>query len=344
VRIRRLVEYFGSAAAALQAKTEYWLDVPGFNTKNIPADSFFEGAESERNFEMIKRFGVRVISYQCSEYPQHLLKIPDFPLVLYVKGRILPEDNRSIAVVGTRNATIYGMETAEKMAAGLSGAGLTVVSGLARGIDTAAHKAAVKKGRTIAVIGSGLADIYPRENNRLAEEISEKGAVISEFPMLTPPDRQNFPQRNRIVSGMTLGTLLIEAPLKSGAMLTMENAFDHERELFAIPGRTDSENYRGNLSLLKSGKARLVENSSDIIKFFGIAERKENFLFEKESAIDLNPEEKKFISLLPQEEVSLHRIEELVQLPITKIHVLLMSLLLKNAIREYPGKIYKKLV
>ena len=269
VRVRQLLNYFGSANAALEAGSASWSVLPGFSNKIIESwTRWYESPAWEQNLDLVERYGVKLVSFMDSEYPKSLLELPDYPIILYVKGELLPCDVKSVAVIGTRNATVYGLETAEKISEELVALGFTVVSGLARGIDTAAHYGALKQGRTLAVIGSGLANIYPRENESLARRISENGALISEFPMKTPPDRQNFPQRNRIVVGIPEGALLIEAPKKSGAMLTMGIALKQGRKLFVIPGRVDNDNYKGNLSLLKEGKAHLVECAEDVVRHF----------------------------------------------------------------------------
>lgn len=346
-RVRQLLNYFGSANEALEAGSANWSVLPGFSKKIIDSwTRWYESAAWEQNLDLVERYGVKLVSFMDSDYPKRLLELPDYPIILYVKGELLPQDEKSIAVIGTRNATIYGLETAEKISEELVSLGFTVVSGLARGIDTAAHYGALKQGRTLAVIGSGLANIYPRENESLGRKISENGALISEFPMATPPDRQNFPQRNRIVSGMTLGSLLIEAPSKSGAMLTMGRALAQGRKLFVIPGRVDNENFKGNLSLLKEGKAHLVDCGEDLLRHFSgkddLSQRVE--ISQKKRVIPLDEDEKKFLDLLPNEEIPIDKISELSKLSVGKVHVLLMGLLLKCAVREYPGKIYKKLI
>ncbi len=288
---------------------------------------------------------IKLISWKDPSYPKRLLDIIDSPVLLYVRGEIKPKDTQALAIVGTRNPTIYGLTMSEQFSQRLAKEGFTILSGLARGIDTAAHRSALFSGRTIAVIGSGLADIYPRENSQLAEEIAQQGALISEFPMTTPPDRQNFPQRNRIVSAMSLGVLLIEAPLKSGAMITMERALLQKRQCFAIPGRIDTKDFQGNHSLIKSGKAQLVEMPEEIMdNFQNLFQGSRSSLQPSQPAqcYGFEKEELELLNQFPIEELSLEELMQKVKLPIAKLNVLLMSLMLKRAIREYPGKIYKK--
>jgi DNA processing protein len=339
IKIRLLLERFGSAVESLKADPQEVMELPGFTPKVM------QGWEtgSPRTLELVERLNLEVVPFTSQKYPKRLLELPDHPIILYMKGELKNTDQNSLAVVGTRQATLYGKEMAEKISQELALAGITVVSGLARGIDTEAHKGALKSGRTIAVIGSGLANIYPQENSQLAEEIAANGVLISEFPPNTPPDRQNFPQRNRIVSGMTLGTVLIEAPVKSGAMLTMQRAKGQGRKLFALPGRVDGENFKGNHQLIKSGEAELIENASDILNSFNGL-----FSFKPHSPTKVMPqleqEEQQLISLLPSEELTIGEIIKLTNLPVTKLNILLMSLILKKVIREYPGKIYKRVM
>lgn len=339
IKIRLLVERFGSAVAAYSADPYEVAELPGFGPKVM--QNWRKSSAWEKELELARRYKVRLISYTSPEYPKSLLELPDHPVLLYVLGKLEPIDQKGFAIIGTRNASIYGLEMAEQFGRDLAEQGLTVVSGLARGIDTAAHKGALEKGKTIAVIGSGLANIYPAENSTLARQIVEKGALISEFAMTTPPDRQNFPQRNRIVSGMTRGTVLIEAPERSGAMLTAERAISQGRKLFALPGRADGEGFRGNHALIKKKDAQLVESAQDVLKEF-------NELFAplppqpSRTIVLLEKEEEELLYKLPAEEISIESIVQLTKLPIGKLNVVLMSLLLKRAIKEFPGKRYKK--
>lgn len=342
IKIKQLIQSFGSALDAIENVCD-WGHLTSF--KNYPISkwkTWYEEGKWLENLELVHRLQVKIISYNDPIYPQRLLEIPDHPLLLYLKGTLLEGDQNNVAIVGTRNASIYGVEMAEMISADLANMGFTIVSGLARGIDTYAHKGALKFGRTIAVIGSGLANIYPRENYNLATEIINAGSIISEFPMNTPPDRQNFPQRNRIVSGLSQASILIEAPIKSGAMNTMDRAFSQNRKLFAIPGRADQENFQGNLLLLKKNKAQLVQSAQDVA--YHINNSYNYVESKKKIKILLDNNEENFLSLLPKEELSIDKIEHLSRLPIQEINVLLISLLLKNAIKEYPGKIYKRLI
>lgn len=347
IKIRVLLQVFGSALNALQAEPEEIMDLPGFGSKIANGwKSWRNNTAWQVDLELTHRHKVTMVPFTSPLYPKPLLEIPDYPVLLYMKGSVLESDKRSIAVVGTRQPTAYGLEMASLISQDLARQGFTIASGLARGIDTAAHYGALSAGRTIAVIGSGLADVYPRENRKLAEDIAAKGALISEFPMSTPPDRQNFPQRNRIVSGLTLGTLLIEAPEESGAMITMNKALSQGRKLFAIPGRADNPSFKGNHALIKQGKASLVETANDIVfqyeDLFGLGYK--TYKRPEEPAVFLETEEKQFLSLFPSEEITIDEVANAAKMPMNRVHVLLMSLLVKKAIKEYPGKRYKKII
>lgn len=342
VRMRFLIQHFGSASNALQAPGEEIKKLSGFERIAPNWNRWQVDLTWQKDLDLAAKYGVTLLPYTSPHYPKRLLELSDHPLLLYVQGELKPQDQRSIAIVGTRNASIYGNEMAESIARDLAGAGFTIVSGLARGVDTAAHCGALERGRTLAVIGSGLADIYPRENIALGGNISRQGALISEFPMLAPPDRQNFPQRNRIVSGMTMATLLIEAPVKSGAMITMDRAMTQKRKLFALPGRADVENFRGNHLLIKNGDAQLIENAQDVIShfqdFFGFMTKPST----NQISIAINAEEEQLLKLMPNEELNIEELIHLSGLPVQQVQHLLMGLILKKLIKEFPGKIYKK--
>jgi len=344
IKIRLLMQIYGSAQAALEVPAHELQTIPGFGPKIIEA--WKQGLHSsawEEDLIHVEREKVQLIPFTHADYPKRLLELSDYPLILYVKGSLQKEDQRGISVIGTRQATYYGLEMAKIFSRDLASAGWSIVSGLARGIDTAAHQGALEKGRTLAVLGSGLSVIYPRENERLAQMIAQQGAVISEFPMRTPPDRSHFPQRNRIVSGLSQALLLIEAPHKSGAMLTVSKALQQDRVVFALPGRVDQENFKGNHALIKERKAQLVEQAQDILNV--IDPQAFTFNFQKVSALQiiLDKEEEQLMQLLPAgEELSIEQIVNRLQWPVAQLNVLLISLVLKKAIKEYPGKIYKK--
>ncbi len=264
---RRLLEKFATAQEVLKAKEKELLEA-GLSARQVKSLLYSE-PDVEKELHLAKENGVRLVSWDDKDYPHNLRFIYDPPPILYVKGELKPQDALAIAIVGSRFCTHYGQSQAERFAMVLGRVGFTIVSGLARGVDTSAHLGALKVGaRTIAVIGRGLAAIYPRENTELAERISTSGAVVSEFPMLTPPEKVNFPPRNRLISGLSLGVVVIEAGQKSGSLITAHWAIEQGKEVFALPGQIDSPHSHGTHKLIKEG-AKLVEDVSDILEELG---------------------------------------------------------------------------
>jgi DNA processing protein len=271
VTYRKLIRVFGSAEAALAAPRSRLLEVPDITSRT--ADGIAEAKNdpwAQQEIDRARERGVKMLAIEDPLYPRSLLSTYDPPIVLYVDGELLPEDALSIAIVGSRGCSHYGRAQAEKLAAGLALAGFTVVSGLARGIDSAAHAGAlsVERGRTVAVLGNGIGQIYPPENKKLYERIVDSaercGAILTEQPLDTPPAAAHFPGRNRIIAGMTLGTVVVEGSQSSGSLITASYAVDMDREVFAVPGSVDSPNSRGPHSLIKKG-ATLVEDVEDIL-------------------------------------------------------------------------------
>ncbi|GAB6094616.1 DNA-processing protein DprA [Desulfatiferula olefinivorans] len=262
---KRLIDRFEQAGRVLSASPEDLATVPGISPRLARAiTGHVIPGTLVRDTEAALSRGCRILTLADPDYPSLLREIPDPPPVLYVRGAL--PDRPGLAVVGSRGASSYGLSNARHLSSGLAGAGLTVVSGLARGIDTAAHEGALAAGGpTVAVLGNGLSGIYPPENSRLADRIADNGALVSEFPFFTAPEPKNFPMRNRIISGMTLGTLVIEAAQKSGSLITARLAAEQNREVFAVPGSIRSFKSSGTHSLLKQG-AKLVETLSDILE------------------------------------------------------------------------------
>ncbi len=262
-----LLERFGTAAAIFSASLHELREVPGIGPKtarNIAAA--IDEIDPERLFDECTAAGVEIVLRSTENYPRPLQEITDPPGVLFVRGRFAPQDALAIAVVGSRHASHYGLAQAERLASALARAGLTVVSGLARGIDAAAHRGALAAGgRTIAVLGSGVCNIYPPEHASLAEEVIAAGALVSENAPASEPFSGAFPQRNRLISGMSLGVLVVEASLKSGALITARHAMEQGREVFAVPGRIDSRTSQGCHRLIRDG-AKLVERSTTCSK------------------------------------------------------------------------------
>ena len=265
-----LLEHFGSARRVLHASSSALREVPGVGSK-IASQIIESRKEYDPEVELIecRQHNVRPIPRSYADYPLPLSNIPDPPPILYVKGTYQPDDQIAVALVGSRKSTPYGMRIAERLAASLARVGITVVSGLARGIDAAAHRGALKAGgRTIAVLANGLSEIYPPEHEGLAEEIVAAGAVVSEMPMRQGPLAVLFPRRNRIISGLCLGVVIVEAAPKSGSLHTATHAMEQNREVFAVPGPVDSISSRGCHRLIRDG-ARLVETVEDILEELG---------------------------------------------------------------------------
>jgi len=269
VTYRRLVRVFGSAEAVLAAPRDRLLEVPDLMPRM--ADGIAAARNdpwAEQELERARSRGIKILHLEHPSYPRAMLSTYDPPVILYVLGELRPEDSVSLAIVGSRHCSQYGKSVAQKLSAGLAAAGFAVVSGLARGIDTSAHLGAlsVTNGRTVAVLGNGLGKVYPPENQKLLERIVDgRGAVLSEQPIDSPPQAQHFPGRNRIIAGMTLGTVVIEGTETSGSLITANYAVDMGREVFAVPGTIDNPNSRGPHRLIKRG-AKLVEDVEDILE------------------------------------------------------------------------------
>jgi DNA processing protein len=280
-----------------------------------------------------------------AEYPELLRQIYDPPIVLYVKGELSAKDKNSVAMVGSRMTTHYGVEAARKLAYQLAYLGVTVVSGGARGIDSAAHQGALAgKGRTIAVLGTGINLVTPPENAKLFEQITANGALVTQFPFNRPADKQSFPIRNRIVAGMTLGTVVVEANLTSGALITANFAIEYGRQVFAVPGRIDSPRSKGCHDLIKKG-AKLCEGVEDILSEF-------EYLFPASNrpataagsgvlpALELSENERNVYDTLSNEEISIDDVIRKSGLPSSAVSVSLLSLEMKRLIRQLPGKMF----
>src|SRR6266496_956545 len=269
VRVRQLIEHFGDAPAILRASKPQLLQVCGIGEETAEAIANWEKSVDLCNeLKRIQEYGCHILTQTDADYPDLLRQIYDPPIVLYVKGRLTARDKNAVAMVGSRLTTHYGLETARKLAYQLAYVGVTVVSGGARGIDTAAHQGALSgKGRTICVLGTGINIVFPPENAELFERIAANGAVITQFPFNRPADKQTFPIRNRIVAGMSLGTVVVEANLTSGALITANFAIEYGRQVFSVPGRIDSPRSKGCHELIKKG-AKLCESAEDIVSEF----------------------------------------------------------------------------
>jgi len=280
---------------------------------------------------------IRTVSIKDKEYPHLLKKIPDPPKTLYIRGVLQPSEIY-FAVVGTRRFSPYGKQTALKITGDLAQAGLTIVSGLAQGIDTFAHLAALEQGaRTIAVLGTGIDDksIYPKENLKLAKRIVKNGALISEYPVGTPGFKQNFPQRNRLISGMSKGVLVVEAKQKSGALITADHAFLQNRKVFAVPGSIFSSNSKGPHNLIKKG-ARLADSADDILKELGIVRP----VSKNKQIIGKNREEQLIINSLKEQPLHIDKIIEITRLTPAIVNSTLAVLEIDGKVRNLGGNVY----
>ena len=272
IRLHRLLKHFGSLDAVHSASQAELQAVASVGSKT--ARSIFENRGSDTVDREVARAadcGVRVICREDASYPPQLLQMADPPPCLYIRGTLEPTDAVGISIVGTRRCSHYGVEQANRFAALLARAGFTVVSGLARGVGSHAHRGALAAGgRTIAVLGNGLATVYPPEHAALADEIADRGAILSELPIDTGPDRKNFPGRNRIIAGLTLGVSVIEAGKNSGALITARCASEYNREVFALPGRVDDPaNTAGTNRLIRDGGAKLITCLEDVLDELG---------------------------------------------------------------------------
>jgi len=289
-----------------------------------------------------KERGISIVSIEDPSYPRLLKEIHNPPLLLYVKGTLPSDNDVCLAIVGTRNPSMYGIRMAEKFAEQLSTYGIAIVSGMARGIDTAAHKGVLRAGgKTVAVLGCGLRYCYPAENFSLLNEIAQTGAVITEFPSYIKPLPENFPRRNRIISGMCRGVLVIEAGQKSGALITANFALEQGRDVFAIPGRADEFTSKGTNQLLKEG-ATLIENVEDILDALNLEVRKEEKKKE-ENTDNLSEAEKTILdSITTGTKVSIEEILMDTGIEQNLLFQSLLSLITKGLILELPGKFYTK--
>lgn len=341
---RLVLESFHSPEEAWQAPLEALKAIPGLErvAEEVVAKRAELAGSLERELEAISRLGLKVLTLADPGYPRPLRGLAAPPPVLYLLGDYQERDELAIALVGTRSSTPYGRMVAEQLAKGLAELGLTIVSGLALGIDTAAHRGALAAGgRTIAVLGSGFARPYPQQNLRLMREIAASGAVFSEFPLQTEPDRWNFPRRNRIISGLSRGVVVVEAPERSGALITARLALDQGREVFAVPGRITDEASRGVHQLIKAG-AKLVEAVEDIIEEFPDL-RAVLAAPRAKARPELTPLEERLLSALDWEPLHFDEILEATGLSHAELAHGLLQLQLKDLIKEFPGKRYAKL-
>lgn len=365
-----VLEKFGSASAVLKATYQQLITIPNFGEKL--ASQFVESFRTvnvDAELALLKKHGVSNLILNHPGYPERLAQIPIAPPLLYHRGEFSPADIRAVGIVGSRACTSYGKKITEKIATGLSRAGWTIVSGLARGIDGVAHTAALDAGgRTIAVLAGGLSKIYPPEHKELAERVVANGVIVTETPMTVEPQPGMFPARNRIISGLSQAVVIIEANLKSGALITATHAADQGREVFAVPGPADSPASAGCLELIRKG-VRLVRDADDILEDLkGIApvevRQKESSLFENLESIPkaesnnrpardersaesaqipagLDESQMKIWAALDRQ-LSLDELTRIVSIPVGTLSMLLMQLELKKVVRRLPGNQFER--
>lgn len=342
VKAKALIDKFGTPENIFKATDNELVSAAGIGTDLIEKIRKKEKwLDIKKELSLIQKSKVEIITFEDPQYPPFLKNIHSFPLLLYVKGEFREQDYKMpLAIVGTRKASYYGRTITEELAENLSQAGFTIVSGMARGIDTSSHQGALKKGRTIAVLGSGLNFIYPRENKKLSEKIAQNGALISEFPMNASPDRFNFPRRNRIISGLSLGVVVVEAGEKSGSLITANLALEQGREVFAVPGKIDSGYSQGTHKLIQDG-AKLVVKWTDIASELlpQINWEKEKKTEEK-PCLKLEENEQKIYDLLSTEPKQIEEIIKENPVNSSKILSVLLSLELKGIIKQLPGKFF----
>lgn len=344
VRAKALVEKFGTARSVFQAKRKEIAATEGIGevcARSLKEWQDFTAAEEEIRFA--EKHGVELIFLTEEKYPQRLFHCYDPPVLLYYKGNADLNQSRIVSIIGTRNHTEYGRQVTEELVQALSKEQVMVVSGLAFGIDTIAHKTALQKGiPTIGVLGHGMDTIYPWQNRHLAKEMIEQGGLLTEFSSGTKPDKHNFPRRNRIVAGMADATIVIETANKGGSMITAELAYSYNRDLFAVPGRTTDQKSGGCLQLIRQQKATVLLNAVQLLDTMGWQEKKKTIKKQRELFPELNENEQKIVTLLQQHEV----------LPIDTLYLLsglsssviasaILNLEMQHVITSMPGKLYK---
>ncbi len=345
VRVRSLVAHLGSLQAIFEAGEDGLRGAEGIG-RELAASIVARRAAADPAVEEAKAraMSAHLVTPADPEYPAALLKIHDPPLALYVAGDLTPRDRQCIAVVGSRRCTQYGRGVADRLGFQLAKSGFTVVSGLARGIDMAAHEGALKAGgRTIAVLGGALDKLYPAEAQPLADRIAKQGAVVSEYTLGREPDRTTFPYRNRVISGLSMGVVVVEADRKSGAMITADQAGEQGRQVFAVPGRIDQPSSRGTHHLIRQG-AKLVEDVRDIVEEFEYlippGPAAAGSLAEPPAApgFVFSGEEGRIVEALSEGELDVDSLSRRAAVPVAKLGAVLIGLEMKRIVRMLPGR------
>jgi len=345
ILIKRLLDRFKTAESVFRAPLKELLKIEGLGEK--VAGEIRKGPLEKavkRELSLLEEVGGKIVTLKDDDYPKRLKDIYDPPALLYLRGELRREDELAIAIVGSRKTSPYGRWITEKIGEDLARHGITVVSGMARGIDSVAHKGALQGGgRTVAVLGCGVDVIYPSENRNLFYQIIEQGAILSEFPMASPPEGGHFPRRNRIISGLSFGVVIVQASAKSGSLITAGYALEQGREVFAVPGNVGAEGSRGTNQLIKEG-AKLVESSEDILEEILPQWRGEGEAVQKaETPVPgLTEEEKILYGLLEETPLHIDAIIRESRWDPGKVSSLLLNLELKGLISQLPGKCFSK--
>jgi len=344
VALKGLLSTFGSAVKTWEATPQALQAVPGISRGMAQAMRHFPRARALRDDQaQVARAGVRVIVWGDPDYPSRLLEIASAPPIVYLRGTLQREDEAAIAIVGARHATAYGEDVARELAGELARRGLTIVSGLARGIDAAAHRGALEAGgRTLAVLGSGLDQIYPPEHEGLAGEIAAQGVLASEFPLGTPPLRLHFPRRNRIISGLGLGVIVVEAGVGSGALITAHHALEQGREVFAVPGRVHARYSEGCNRLIKAG-AKLVETWEDVLsELVPQLRRRSPQRAASPPPSGLTAAEQQVFDILADGPLHIDALIVRADLPGGRVASALVGLEMKGLVRQLSGKVFER--
>jgi DNA processing protein len=340
VRLRLLRSHFPTIQAAWEASPSEYKACglkPGLLENVLAARAQLDPAALHA---AVQDKGAWVLTLDDPEYPELLRELSDAPPVLYGRGALLPHDRRALGVVGTRRASVYGKEMTHQLVEGLVMQGVTIISGLAQGVDTIAHQSALKAGgRTLAVLGCGVDVVYPPENRALMERIVEEGCILSEFALGTPPYRTNFVARNRVLSGLSLGVLVVEAPAKSGSLITANLAAEQGREVFAVPGNANSPNSVGTNRLIQDG-AKLVLNAEDILSELNLSQQQAETRQTAKKLVPSNPTEAKIIAALKNESLHVDEISRLCDLSIQDVNAALLLMELKTIVRQHAPMVY----
>jgi len=337
-RLRRLIDYFGSVEAAWIAPSQSLL-AAGLNQKLVENFLLLRSDVSlDRVWERLQESGIKVLTWEDQAYPKRLIEIDQPPPVLDLRGDLLPEDDWAVAVVGTRRITGYGRQVAEEISSFLANNGITVISGLARGVDSVAHKSALDAGgRSLAVLGNGVDQIYPPEHRRLADAIVQHGALISDYPPGTPPDSVNFPPRNRIISGLSQAVVIVEAGERSGALITANFAAEQGRDVFAVPGNINAPQSKGTNRLIQQGANPLLD-AQEILEMLNLTQIVEHRA--ARAALPVDPTEARLLGVIGHEPRHIDDICRQSDLPIDQVSATLALMELKGIVRQVGGMNY----